>query len=249
MTALTSEDQLHRKLKVAWSTTTHERVADADVWRDGDRQKPCPSPSHRIDRRCHVSREAREQRIRKVWVIEDVEDFSSQLQPQFLSQLSVLEDRKIDVVITRTTQGVAAKRTEVPGAGNTGSRTAVAAGIECAGHFECGQVDEAVRRARSGIRIADEIGSREKLTGVVVVVKQRQVKRITATHRYDRIQLPTFTDARMRLPQVRQLVTRGGDEPMSTIEIRVCLLASRAVAVVGLRRIRHLVLTVRRVVD
>ena len=97
------------------------------------------------------------------------------------------EDREVDVVITRSTQCVATKRAKVPGAGNAGTGTAVARRIERAWNFECRQVDEAVRRASAGVRIADEIGSWEKLAGVVVIVKQCQVKRIAAADRYDRV--------------------------------------------------------------
>ena len=53
----------------------------------------------------------------------------------------------------------------------------------------------------------------------------------------------------MRLPEVWQRVTRSDDEAVSIIEIRVCFLARGAVAVVWLRRIRHVVLTVGSVVD
>src|SRR5262249_51369422 len=75
-----SEDQLQRQLNISWSTTAHERIADADVWCDGDREKPGSSSRYRIDRRSHVGRESRQQGIREVRMIEDIEDFSTQLE-------------------------------------------------------------------------------------------------------------------------------------------------------------------------
>ena len=75
----------------------------------------------------------------------------------------------------------------MPGAGNARSSTAVARRIKRARHFECRQVDESVRRARACVRIADEIRSRKKLAGVVVIVKQRQVKRIATANGNDRV--------------------------------------------------------------
>ena len=52
----------------------------------------------------------------------------------------------------------------------------------------------------------------------------------------------------MRLPPVRQRITRR-HEPVSIIEIRVGFLARCAMAVVRLRRIRDVILTVGSVVD
>src|SRR6185369_3796763 len=118
-------------------------------------------------------------------MIEDVEDFSSQLYAQVLRDVSVFEDREVDVVITRTAQSVAAKRAEVPRAGNARPGTPITGGIKRAGHLESREVDESIRLARARVRIADQIGSREKLARVVVIVKQRQVKRIAAAHRHD----------------------------------------------------------------
>ena len=51
--------------------------------------------------------------------------------------------------------------------------------VKRAWHLERREIDELVRRACPGIRIPNDIGSREKLTRIVVVIKQRQVKRIT----------------------------------------------------------------------
>ena len=75
----TLKNQLQRQLNISWSTTAHEWIADTDVRRDGDRKKTRSPPGDGIDRRSHVSGEAWQQRIGKVWMIEDVEDFSSQL--------------------------------------------------------------------------------------------------------------------------------------------------------------------------
>src|SRR6185503_792342 len=118
------ENQLQCQLNVPWSATTHERIPDADVGCDGDWEKTGASTCYRIDRRSHVGGEARQQGIRKVWVVEDVEDLGSQLQPQLLRDVSVFEDRKVDVVITGTTQSVATQRSEMPCAGNTRTSTA-----------------------------------------------------------------------------------------------------------------------------
>ena len=70
-------------------------------------------------------------------MVEDVEDFRAQLKPQLLRDVSVFEDREVDVVITRTTQSIATERTKVPGAGNAGTSTAITRGIERARHCEC----------------------------------------------------------------------------------------------------------------
>src|SRR5690349_4278201 len=102
-----SENKLHRELNITWAATAEERIADAHVGCDGDREKARAAAGHGIDRRSHVGGKTRQQRIREVWMVEDVEDFGAQLQPQFLRQLGVLEDREVDVVITRTTQRIA----------------------------------------------------------------------------------------------------------------------------------------------
>src|SRR5689334_7277305 len=136
-------------------------------------------------------------------MVEDIEDLRSQLYSQLLRELRVLEDREVDVVISRTTQRVSTERTEVPGAGNTRSSTPIAGRIERARHFESTEVDELIGRVRARVRISDQIGPREQLAGVVVIVKQRQVKRITAADRHDRIQLPTTTEPRMRFSEIR----------------------------------------------
>src|ERR1044072_9631238 len=130
-------------------------------------------------------------------MVEDVEDFSPTLNPQLLSDVSILEDREVDIVITRPTQRVSTKRSEVPRAGNTRSRTAITGGIKRAGHFERREIDEIVRRTRASIRITDEIRSREKLARVVVIVKQREVKRIARANRHHRVHLPTLPKPRM----------------------------------------------------
>ena len=121
-----SEDQLHRELNISWPATAHEWIADADVWCDGDRQEACSATSCRIHRSSHVSGKSRQQWIRKIRMIEDVEDLRSQLNPKLLIDLSVFEDREVDVVITRSTQRVSTKRAEVPRPGNTRSRATVA---------------------------------------------------------------------------------------------------------------------------
>src|SRR6185503_12704661 len=161
-----------------------EGVADADVGGDRDREEACSSARRGVDGGSHVCRKARQKGIREVRMIEDVEDLGSQLNFQLLSDVRVFEDREVDVVITRTAQGIATKRTEMPGAGNARTGAAVARGIKRARHFEGRQVDKPIRRACARIRITDEIGSREKLAGVVVVVKQRQVKRIAGAYGY-----------------------------------------------------------------
>src|SRR5437868_10546534 len=104
-------------------------------------------------------------------MIEDVEDFRAQLKSQFLGDVSVFEDRNVDVAITWSAQRVSTKRSEMPRARNTRSSTAVTRWIQRARHLEGRQIDEPVRRTRARIRITDEIGSREKLTGVVVIIK------------------------------------------------------------------------------
>src|ERR1043165_3560610 len=96
-------------------------------------------------------------------MVEDVEDLRAQLHAQVLSELRVFEDREVDVLITRPTQRVAAKRTEVPSSRNAGCGAAIAARIERTGNFESGKVDELIGRVRTGVRIADEIRPREKL--------------------------------------------------------------------------------------
>ena len=75
----------------------------------------------------------------------------------------------------------------MPGAGNAKRGAAIASRIKRAGHLEGRQIDESVRRAGIRIRIADEIRSREKLAGIVVIVKQRQVKRIATANGNDRV--------------------------------------------------------------
>ena len=152
-------------------------------------------------------------------MIEDVEDFGAQLQAQFFRDVSVFEDREVDVVITGTTQRVTAERAKVPGAGNARSSTAVAGRIKCARHFECREVDETIRRACAGVRIADEIGSREKLAGVVVVIEQRQMKRIPAPHRHNRIQLPALAETGMGFGEVWNTVADRSDEAMAAIKV------------------------------
>ena len=120
-------------------------------------------------------------------MIEDVEDLSSQLNPQLLSDVSVFEDREVDVVITRPTQRVSTKRTKMPRAGNTRTRTAVAGRIKRAGTLNAERLMNLIRRAGACIWIADDIRSREKLARVVVIIEQRQVKRIAGADRHDRV--------------------------------------------------------------
>src|SRR6185369_5930161 len=120
-------------------------------------------------------------------MIEDVEDLGSELNTQLLCNVRVFEDREIDVGITWPTQCVSTQRTEMPRAGNTRPGTSIAGRIKRAWHFERRQINEVVRRARSGVRITDEIGPREKLARVVVIIKQRQVKRIASANRHDRV--------------------------------------------------------------
>src|SRR6185369_14752510 len=101
-------------------------------------------------------------------MVEDVEDLSPQLNPQLLIDLRILEDREVDIVITRPTQRVSTKRAKVPRPGNTRSSATDSGRIERTRHFERGEIDELVGGACACIRIAHYIGSREKLTCVVV---------------------------------------------------------------------------------
>ena len=87
-----SKDQLQRQLNIPWSTATQKRIPDTNIRRDGDRQKARSPSRHRIDRRSEVSGEAWQQWIRKVWVVEDVEDLSAQLQPQLFRDFRIFED-------------------------------------------------------------------------------------------------------------------------------------------------------------
>src|SRR5690348_5342161 len=140
-------------------------------------------------------------------MVENVEDLSAELKAQFLREFRVFEDREVDVVITGPAQGVATERSEMPRSGNARSGTAVTRRIERARHLESSKVDELVRRVCAGVRITDEIGSRKKLPRVVVIIKQRQVERISAADRHNRVQLPTVAETRVRLRKVWQCVS------------------------------------------
>src|ERR1043166_2111553 len=75
------------------------------------------------------------------------------------------------------------------------------------------------------------------------------MKRTGRADRHDRVELPPVAEPRMAFRKIRQLVTQCCDESMTNVEIRIRTLAFGVVAVVGLRRISHVILPVRSVID
>src|SRR5581483_8156125 len=101
-----------RYLNTARSTATQERVADAHVTGCGDRI-PTASSSHlaAIDNvettRTGIRNESRQERIRKVRVIQKVKEIRTQLEIQALCQVCVLEKSEVPLFVAGTLQHVA----------------------------------------------------------------------------------------------------------------------------------------------
>jgi len=74
-------------------------------------------------------------------------------------------------------------------------------------------------RARVGI--ANNIRSREKLARVVVIIKQRQMKRVATAQGDDCIQLPTFAEARMAFSEAWNIVTGRYYKAMPAIKVEL----------------------------
>src|SRR5216683_786056 len=111
----------HRgQLNAAGSTAADERVTDAHIAGRGDyaRRARCVAyfPSvdvlEAVDSR--VRKEGRQERVGKVWVIDDVEEIGAQLHGHALSQVSSLVDCKVPLFERRAAQGVAPHVAEVP---------------------------------------------------------------------------------------------------------------------------------------
>src|SRR5215207_554153 len=77
----------------------------------------------------------------QVRVVEEVEELRAQLQAHALAERSVLHERRVDVVITRPRHDVA------PGVAERARR----------GEREGRRVEPLLRRARPGVRVADEV--------------------------------------------------------------------------------------------
>src|SRR6185503_11036877 len=97
--------------------------------------------------------------------------------------------------------------------------------------------------------IAYDIRSREELASPVIVVEQDQMKRAAASQRYDAVYLPALAPSWEALPQIRQIIGEGRHETVACIEVGARALLVDAMAVVGLGRIRNIVLPIRSIVD
>src|SRR4051794_38837714 len=90
------EREAHRQLNVASTASAEERIADADVWRCGDRQRSLPNPATRIRRimrnpiGLEVDQKVRQQRIREVRMVEQVDDVGTELRSDPLTELERL---------------------------------------------------------------------------------------------------------------------------------------------------------------
>lgn len=157
------ENDLQRKLRSAWSTTSEERVANADITGGGKAQWAKTATWSRARDGAYtgargIGDEVRQIRVRKIRVVQDVEELGPELQRNSLGQQRVLEDGQIDFLERRRSQSVAAEVAKVARA-----REAVAVAgrrywrvwrvgdgkrcriTECARHLERGQVKEIER--------------------------------------------------------------------------------------------------------
>src|SRR5205085_3239513 len=168
-----SEQQADGKLQVARAATAEKGIADADVGRDGERQETAAAPGQGINTmEAGVGGERGQQGRSEVRMIEEIENLCAQLEFDALVQRRRLKDREIEVAITRPNQRVAAQTPEVHRARQTRGGAAIARRVECAGHFEGGEIQETIWPARTGEGIADQIGAREEFARAVVVVEQ-----------------------------------------------------------------------------
>lgn len=168
-------------MNVSRTAAAEERVADADVGRDGDWQKADSAPCGIDAVKARVRSEARQKRRREIRVIQDIKNLRAQLQRDVFGYFRRFEHRKIEIFIPRTDERISAEAAEM-----IGSRHANAVRVERAGDFERRQVQEIIRRARSGVRVADQIGTREKFAGAVVIVEEVDVKRRARAKRRER---------------------------------------------------------------
>ena len=121
------------------------------------------------------------------------------------------------------------------------SRNARTLSIQCAWNLKCRKVKKSIRPTCSCVWIANQIRARKIFACSVVIVKKIYVKRTSRTKRDDRIELPTVADARMILTKIWQLIAQGRYKAIADIEIGISTLAFRIIAVVGLRRVCHIV--------
>src|SRR5579859_1292925 len=108
-----------RQLNAARATAADERVADAHVARGSDGQTAAanftiPGAVERKASRGRIGDKRRQQRIREVRVIEQVEEVDSELHADALGNRRLLVDGEVPLFERRSSQRVAAHVAEVP---------------------------------------------------------------------------------------------------------------------------------------
>jgi hypothetical protein len=114
---ITLERNLGRKLDAPRPASTEKRIADACISRGDDLVRTLLSPGE-VVRRAGVSDEVWHFRIRKVGMIEQIEELRAELQVHTLAQCGVLVDREIELLKARPFQRIAGQIAEVSGAGD-----------------------------------------------------------------------------------------------------------------------------------
>src|SRR5215813_696021 len=107
----------------------------------------------------------------------------------------------------------------MPGSRNAGSRAAVSGRIKRARHLEGRQIDEPVRSVRPCVGVANNVRPRKELAGVVVIIEQRQMKRIATPQRDNCVQLPAVAEAGVGFSEVWNTVTGRSDKSMTAIKV------------------------------
>ena len=160
-----------------------------------------------------------------------------------------LEDGEVEVSVAGACERVSSEASEVLRARNAGGGAAVARRVERTGHTEGREVQKELWRVRARERIADEVGAREELARAVVVVEEVDVERAARSECEDAAQLPALAEPRQTLEEAGDRIAEGGDEALARVEVGVGALQVCAEAVVGLRGVGDVVLSVRGVVN
>ena len=111
------EREFGRQLNPPWPATTQERVSYAHVARGGDgisRLAHFSVPAGFKSVESWIGNECRQKRIRKVWVVQHIEEFGADLHLHPLGDRCVLIDRHVPLFECRAVEGVTAQIPEVP---------------------------------------------------------------------------------------------------------------------------------------
>src|SRR5262249_17380725 len=111
--------ELHDRgeLKAAGSAATEERVADSHVTGRAQRVVPAVAAGRGIGR-SDVGDEVRQERIREVRVVEQVEELSPELQVDLLGQSRIFEEREVELLEAGPSQRIASQVAEMASAGD-----------------------------------------------------------------------------------------------------------------------------------